>query len=161
MARILTPDLLLAVIELAKPSAMAIIEMPGTTWGPKYVMGSLKFPGIDHPSGFMFGEEPTAWRPQWGDELPMDDFRKFAEHKRQLAERGQGPTSQIVVDKPWLLERGDNLYAGGTWYDGISVGVAGINSEADELIAKLVLTMLIGVARMEARNRVNTKNMVI
>lgn len=159
---ILTERLVLAAIELARPSALSILAYPGATWGPKYVMGTVSCPEVSGGIiSFQFGDEPDKWDPSWGDEETPEDFLNFAEPKRQLAARGNGPTSQIAVDSPWLLEPGNSLWPGGTAYNGLSCGVSGATGEADELIAKLVLSMVIGLARMEARHRFETKQMVI
>ena len=162
MNDILTERLVMQAIELARPSALAILQHPGTTWGPKYVMGSVSCPIVEGGIvSFRFGDVPEEWDTSWGDEFAEADFFEFAERKRMLAERGGGPTSQIVVDMPWLLRPGDNLYPGGTAYGGLSCGVSGATGEADELIAKLVLSMVIGLTRMEAKHRVDTDQMVI
>lgn len=159
---ILTEKLVLAAIELARPSAEAILAHSGATWGPKYVMGCVSCPEV---SGgiitFRYGMLPDEWDPKWGPEKTAEDFLNFAEPKRQLAVRGNGPTSQIIHDAPWLLEAGNSLWAGGTACPGISVGVSGATGEADELIAELVLTMVIGLARMEAARRIAAHEMII
>lgn len=154
MSTVLTTQDVIRATQLIEPSALRLLTDPNAVWGPQYVMVSLRVNCLRDTFSFAFGTIPRVWRPEWGPEFGSKDFEKFAGLKRALAERGQGPTSRIIVEKPWFLVNGDILRPGGTWRDGISVGVSGIKSEADEMIAEWVADAVAGVARLKARQYV-------
>ena len=152
---ILTSELVKRAIELVRPGIDAILNAEGTTWGPRWVCGTVKGPQ-DITVHFTFGEFPES--------EPLSSkasFYNVAQTKLEATEREQLPTSVIVTTKPWLLRGGEYLYPGGTTRDGISVAVSGAKGRTDEAIAEIVLSIVIMLAYLEMEKRIKEDKMQI
>ncbi len=156
--RILTKDLVKKAIELARPSALAILNEAGTTWGPKWVSGCVKGPGLSTEVTFDFGEVSDRWEPEWGVQVKFIDI---ARTKMRVLEREGIPTSVLIATEPWRLEQGEYLYEGGVTRNGISVAVSGAEGRADEAIAEMVLSAIVMLAFMDVNDRVRQNRMQI
>lgn len=158
MGSILTRAMLNKAYELTKPSALAILNMPGATWGPKMAVGFVTGPGIETFNDFCF-EIDEPWNPEWGNE---EKFWNIARRKLELAERMRMSTSVVVGTMPWVLEVSEFLYPGGGVYEnGISVAFSGAMGWADEAIAKIFLANIIMLARLETDRRIAAGEMEI
>lgn len=159
--RILTKELVEKAIELVRPVAEKILNTEGTTWGPKWVRGVVKLPGLLGPLdviGFEFGDVSiddfgdvsTEWNPDWGE---RKNFREIAETKLETAIREDMNTSFVVATRPWQLLPGEYLYAGGATRNGISVAVSGAKGVTDEALAEMVISAIIMLALLETEKR--------
>jgi len=144
-------------IDLVRPTAKAILESNGTTWGPKWVDGYITAPGLDEAIPFTLGNK-TAWDPAWGEER---NFDRIAWKKLRVAERLGQKTSIIVAVSPWLLLDGEFMYPGGDSRYGISSSASGGKGRADECLASLLIEIVIMLANLEADKRKETKEMQI
>ena len=156
--RILTNEMVDKAIALAKPSALAILNEKGTTWGPKWVSGCVKGPGLSSEVAFDFGEISDRWQPEWGNRV---NFSDVARSKLRVVEREGIPTSVLIATKPWQLEEGEYLYEGGVVRNGICVAVSGAEGRADEAIAEIVLSAIVMLAFMDVNERVKENRMEI
>lgn len=148
--RILTEELVEKAIELVRPSAEKILKDEGTTWGPKWVEGKVKVPGLEEIIKFDFGTTLRTWDPKWGEEKY---FSEIAEKKLRVADREGVNTSIVVATRPWNLKEGEYLYAGGATRNGISVAVSGAKSKTDEALAEMIISAIVMLALLEAERR--------
>lgn len=151
---IITEEMILKAIALIRPTAQTMLRTQGLTWGPKYVEGNIRINGLP-ASKFRFGTM-VKWDPKWGE---IKNFAKIAQRKRAEAERGRTNTSAIVAARPWILRKGDYLYSGGAYRDGIAVGVSGSFGWVDEAIAIMLIDVIVMLAHLEVDGRVTTKQM--
>ena len=149
--RILTEALVEKAIELARPTALAILGEKGTTWGPKWVSGCVKGPGLSREVAFDIGEVSERWEPEWGVRVRFIDI---ARSKLRVVEREGTPTSVLIATEPWRLEEGEYLYEGGVTRNGICVAVSGAEGRADEAIAEVVVSVIVMLAFMDVSERV-------
>ena len=156
MPRIITDMMLARAIELARPSAEAALAAAGLAWGPDWVYGIVRVPGLSDMR-FTLGT-PKTWNAEWGK---AKDFRVIADQKMALADRLKVNTSFAAAEMPWLLEDGDYLYPGGVHREGLSAGISGAMGRTDESLAELVLSMLIMHANLEADRRKAEKEMLV
>lgn len=156
---IITKDMVEFALELAKPSAETILDTaPGlATWGPRWVEGLVKVPGLVRPIRFQFGKI-TPWDTQWGE---LRNFAVVAEKKLGVVVRLGMNSSAIVAQMPWMLEDDEYLYSGGATDRGISVAASGAKGWADEAISKIVIDMIIMLAHLDVDRRIANKRMQI
>lgn len=146
---ILTKELVRRAIRLVEPAAEEILSASDMIWGPDWVDGRVKIPGLEGIISFYFGSA-MGWRETWGEEK---DFGEIAERKLRVVEREGVNTSIVVATKPWQLKKGEYLYAGGAVRDGICVAVSGAKSQVDEAIAEMVISAIIMLALLETERR--------
>lgn len=156
MARIITKEMVKKAIELVRPTAEAILNTEGTTWGPKWMIGYVRVPELNTIRA-IFGNR-TSWDEGWGEEK---DFSEVAIDKIDAAARTGIDTSAIVALAPWLLEEGEYLYAGGVSEEGIAVSMSGAKGRADEAIASILLSTIKMLAHLETERRIGAKDMQI
>ena len=146
---IITKELVKEAIELVRPTAEKILNTEGTTWGPKWVEGLIKVPGLEDEISFFLGEV-TEWNSSWGKET---FFNEIAAKKLQMAKREGMNTSILVAIKPWKLEKGEYLFSGGAVRDGICVAVSGAKGRTDEALAEMVISAIVMLAFLETDKR--------
>lgn len=146
---IINEEMVNRAIDLARPSAEAILAAEGTTWGPKWVKGFVRVIGDDTNFPFTFGQV-TEWNLEWG---PNRSFDQVALAKLIVADREGLNTSYVVALFPHMLEEGEFLYPGGAHRDGNSSSASGAKGRADEAIAELVLVMLNMLIQLETDRR--------
>ncbi len=137
-------------VELARPSAEAMLNTIGTTSGHKFVDGYVRAPGLVKDITFTFGDVK-------GDERFFD----FAMQKLEASYRTGVPTSVLVAQAPWLLLEGENLYPGGVTENDVAVGVSGAKGITDESIAWIVLKCVVMLADFEVERRIKAEEMKI
>ena len=140
MAKILTQELVNKAVELLRPAVEKILEDKDCIWGPAWV--ELVFSGHNCVFAFTKFGNKTEWNDEWGEEK---NFYALATAKHDLSRREGMSSSQIVLLKPWLLERGDWLYSGSSCSDDLVCGVSGAKGEIDEMIADLLITTVKGL----------------
>jgi len=153
--RILTKELVKEAIELVRPAANKILETEGLTWGPKYVEGIVRITGLGEIIAFDFGDttpkyNKKAWDPKWGEQK---NFALIARAKLSVVVREGMNTSLVVATRPWKLEPGEYLYAGGATRDGISVAISGAKGWVDEALAEMVISAISMLAHLETDKR--------
>ena len=149
--RILTEELVERAIKFVRPSVERILEAGGTTWGPKWVEGRVKAPGLENIIKFLYGITfPNTWDSDWGE---VKHFGEIAEKKLCVADREGVNTSIVVATRPWNLKEGEYLYTGGATRNGISVAVSGAKSKTDEAIAEMVISTIVMLALLETERR--------
>lgn len=129
---------------LATPSVEAILKDPRCVWGPKFVSYVIVYDKMCHID--CFGKN-TDWNPEWGS--GPEFFMEVAQKKAELAHRTRKSTGEVVALSPWELQPGDYTYPGGVYQDGIAIGVSGVESFADELIAKILLACIVALAKLK------------
>ncbi len=152
--RILTTALVGVAIELVRPSAEKILNAEGTTWGPRWVEGRVRAPGLEEIIKFDFGTTFRMWDPKWGKEKY---FGEIAEKKLYVADREGVNTSIVVATRPWKLKKGEYLYAGGATRDGISVAVSGAKGATDEAIAEMIISAIVMLAQLVTRRKLEER----
>jgi hypothetical protein len=65
--------------------------------------------------------------------------RKIAIAKARLSLTYQMPTYTLQACRPWVLQKGDTYYDGSASFDGLVVGVSGVDGRFDQMFAWLVL----------------------
>lgn len=154
---IITEDIVQKAICLTNLSAKAIFNTEGTTWGPKWVEGHVKAPGLSRVVPFILGEK-TEWNPDWGEER---DFSSIAFKELQAASRNSDDTSIIVAVCPWVLMDDEYLYPGGVSRFQISAATSAAKGRTDEALADILVTIIIMLAHLETDARVEEKRMQI
>lgn len=145
---IITTEMAIRAIQLIRPAVEEkILNTEGTTWGPKWVEGRMKLPGVEETIKFVFGiTRAIVWNPEWGKEV---SFGRIAEAKLRVVMREGVNTSVVVATRPWQLMEGEYLYAGGAVRDGICVAVSGAKSATDEAIAEMVISAIVMLALLK------------
>jgi len=137
-------------INLVRPTVEKILNDKKMTWGPKWIEGFIKAPGLKYGiTDFTIGKK-TEWNLEWGEKV---SFSEIAAAKMHVIEREGINSSQVVATKPWKLETGEFLYPGGACRDGICVAVSGARGRADEAIAEMIISAIVMLAFMEADQR--------
>lgn len=157
MMRIITREMVENAIKMLEASVQSIFDTPECVWGPKYVYGFVRVPGIDRDIPFEIGSTEN-WNIDWGK---AEHFAEIAKAKLELSDRTKLNTSEVVALSPWLLEGNEYLYGGGAHYKGISVGVSGLEWQADEMIAKDLINRIVALALLETSARISAENMRI
>ncbi|NTU66322.1 MAG: hypothetical protein HGB08_00160 [Candidatus Moranbacteria bacterium] len=163
MSRIITEEMVREGVRLAMPAIDAILAKEGTTWGPKLVMWCVKIPGSENDiHGESFGESARWTDKNWEEGWESTGkFLAIARKKLAVAERERIATSVVAATRPWCLEEGEFLYPGGVYCDGVSVAVSGAKGETDEAIAWLILNAILMLTNLDARKRIEEKQMEI
>lgn len=151
MGRIITREMILQAVEIARPSAMAIFNLPGTTGDTKFVDGYVKVDGMEEHVEFTLGTSEDEEKSFWS----------VAVTKESVSSRTGLDSREVVEMAPWLLEEGEYLYPGGVTRMGITVATSGVKGFADECIAGFVLDALIMLAHQEAARRKAANEMQI
>ena len=146
---IITKELVRRAVEFVKPAVKKILDVEDTTWGPRWVEGLVKIPGLEERLSFTLGKI-TKWNPTWGETI---SFGRIAAAKLQVVEREGVNTSILVATKPWKLEKGEYLYSGGAVRDGICVAVSGAKGRTDEAIAEMIISAITMLAFLETEKR--------
>jgi hypothetical protein len=147
---ILTEAMVRGAIELVRSTAEVILGAIDTTWGPRWVEGRVKVPGVEKILKFDFGTTDREWNPEWGKEKY---FGEIAEAKLRVVEREGVNTRIVVATRPWKLKPGEGLYSGGAVRDGICVAVSGAKGTTDEAIAEMVISVIVMLAFLETERR--------
>jgi hypothetical protein len=152
MAQIISKEMILQAIEIARPAALAILRTKGAVWGPAMANGFVKAPGVEKKIPFSFHAEDNdeVWNPVWGS---PNDFLKIADKKLDVVMREKVNTSVIAKLMPWLLEDGEFMYVGGAYHDGIGATASGAKGWADECISEIVISNIKMLAHLEAERR--------
>jgi len=66
-------------------------------------------------------------------------FDKIALSKACTAMAKKKDTSYIIERKPWVLGPGHSIYSGGVYFQGIVIGVSGVEEYFDEMFAKWIV----------------------
>ena len=156
--RIITREMIERALLLAKPTIEWVLRQPDAIWGPTWVVGYIRAPGLRSDVPFIFGEVPNEWNLAWGKKR---DFTTVARAKLKLADRRKQDTSITVANCPWLLEEGEFLYPGGSTYLDISVGTSGAMGWADEAISNIIMCLIIMLAHLETDRRIAAHEMKI
>jgi hypothetical protein len=78
-----------------------------------------------------------------GDETKWEhDFRQLARHKAHQARKYRMPNQYIVEQAPWLLAADEPPFFGSAYCDGLVVGVSGVQSWYDQMIAEMVASAI-------------------
>ena len=143
---IIGPDMIGRAIELARPSANAILAAKGTTWGPMYVQGYVFVPGLeDDPVPFTLGDQEASKRGR--------QFFEIAREKLEVCRRVGFDSGLVVNQMPWLLNPGEYLYPGGVNFYGICVAASGAEGSADEAISFVIAACLAMLAKLDVELR--------
>jgi hypothetical protein len=86
-------------------------------------------------------EESFGDKSQW--EHPYDEY---ARSKAVVSLRTKLPSLYVVQSAPFLLVPGDTCFGGSAYLDGIAVGVSGVDSHIDQMIADRVAATIRGLA---------------
>lgn len=153
---ILTKNLVWKAISLAEPGVLAILNHPGATWGPKWVAIFVDGPGLAEPQSFHMGENLKGrWSSDWGKPSDYDDIAK---KKLEAVSRERESTRSLVSNCPWLFEKGEFLYVGGVFHDGISVAVSGAAGTADEAIAAIIVANIRMLCFFEVEKKIKVED---
>jgi hypothetical protein len=161
MAKIIIPELVLEAIELARPTAIAILRFEGATWGPKMIVGFVNILGMEMqiPYSFNAEGENAEWNPEWKS---PDAYVRIASKKLGLVMKHELNTSVIVALFPGLLDEGEFLYAGGAYRTGIGgASASGAKGWADEAISEHVLININMLTQLEKDRRILAGHMEI
>jgi len=151
MARIITKEMVLEAIELARPTAEAILRTEEAIWGPKVVQGAVSIPGINDLIRFIYsGEKNEPWNPAWGI---FENFFDIVTEKMKVVMREKMNSSIIAKLMPWLLKENEFMYAGGAYSDEIGATASGARGWADECISEVIISNIKMLARLEAGRR--------
>ena len=152
MAEIITLDLVEKACNLTEVAALAILNYPGATWGPKWVAGQFFAPGLSDSYDFEFGISPNReWNNNWGE---FTRFTRIAVKNLTLIMREKASSSVIVATRPWLLRQGEFLYVGGAYEDGMAAAASGAEGWANEAISRHLIINVRMLAFLETDNRI-------
>ena len=139
-------------IRLAEPIAVAILEIPGVTWGPKWVTGLILFWGELVP--FSLGEDPSVkWNDEWGS--PLGDILITKERlsliarsrmTRVIAERNDS----LFPDCRGCADEWESLFSGSAHCTGTDVVCIGAKGAACTAIAEIILVNIKLLTILEA-----------
>lgn len=157
---IIDEKLIREAIDLARPSVAAILNKKGATWGPKWVGGFIKVPGLDKLIDFEFTSylKFRPWKAKWGKK---EDFFNIAKRKLEASDREKMSTRSIVAFRPQCLKKGEFLYPGGVNRYGISVGISGARGSADEGIAEILRSTVSMLVHLKTDARIKKNKMEI
>ena len=161
MSAIITRELIQEAIRLTKPSALAILQTEGMTWGPKTVVGYIEAGTMEDRMLYSFhGEDiDEEWDPEWGD---YGKYMHIAMKKVDLTTKFGVNTSVIADSCPGQLEEGDFLYPGGAYREGIGgASASGAKGRADEAIAEILLVNINMLVQLEKDRRIKVDQMEI
>jgi hypothetical protein len=74
------------------------------------------------------------------------DFRSIALSKAEVSYRIKADSALLSARMPWKRKSGDTNYPGGKYYKGIAVGVSGVESWFDEMIANWVISAIVALS---------------
>lgn len=95
---------------------------------------------------------PILYQHSVGDTTKWEyDYARFAREKAQVSWRTGLDTRIVKYMMPQLYEQGDVIYAGGVCYDGIVVACSGVESEYDEVFARLIASLIEAKVRLEVQ----------
>ncbi|EKE10701.1 MAG: hypothetical protein ACD_15C00212G0022 [uncultured bacterium] len=138
-------------LRLSEPTILAILQEEGLTWGPKWVVVYIQWPGCLSRHIAQFGSK-EGWQPlDWG---ALDKYFNIAGRKLEVVMREKCPTSVIVATKPWVLQKDEFLYSGGDYCEGIGVVASGARGRTDEAISRVVTTNIKLLAYLESERRI-------
>lgn len=152
---IITKELVLKAIELARPSAEKILQTEECVWGPRWVSGLVRVPNLNGYVPFTFGSTEIWNKELWGE---PEHFEEIALKKMQVLERTGEDTSIVVAVYPWVLEKDEYLYPGGVSRFSISGATSGAMGRADEAISSIVVDCVIMLAHLEADSRTSDED---
>jgi hypothetical protein len=157
---LITKKLIQKAIKLTRPSAIAILETEGATWGPKAVIGYIEAYGIKKRIYYDFNfDKDVEWQAGWGK---PEKFSDIAEKKLDVVMKHYMNTSTIVALYPALLDEGEFLYAGGAYREGIGgASASGAKGWADEAISEILLININMLVQLEKDRRIKEDKMEI
>lgn len=146
MDRDVANEIFTQAVRLADQYARALLNQESMTWGPRYVQVVARLPQQEELFQATLGF-PAPWDPAWGEDEV--DFVPIARNKLDQALRA-GSSGLARAERPWFLESGDYLSAGGvaTPDRGVAVGVSGAFGLVDEAIAWVLLATICQLYRM-------------
>lgn len=126
MSALLTRDVVEQAINLCTPSIMYLLETSGFAKRSALTIVVLDPTTGDELIKTKFGKLPRA---EW-----TADYAEIALAKAKLAFRLK-MSCRAAQQHPHLLEAGDTKHRGGIYHQGIPVGVSGVQSYLDEMVA--------------------------
>ena len=133
------------------PMIERMLTDPVRIWGPRFVAVVVLIQG-EVCSWEYFGSQ-DQWDPAWADPV---EFYEVAYAKAKLALRTGLSTREVRERAPFLLQRGDYLWAGGVAAPGIAVGVSGATENGDEEIATEILNTYLSFAAARVSERMSS-----
>lgn len=130
---ILTKDLALQAVEIAKASFHKLVELGISVRNTLHivVMDPVKRPEF----GDTF-ESSILCEVSFGDAI--DRYKKIAREKARLAWMRGMPTQEVQQFYPHLYEKGMTKYGGGVFLHHIAVGASGVDYQYDQMTAEMV-----------------------
>ena len=123
--------------ELAeKAIAMVTLAIIGLLRQPDTKRSALAVTILDPTDGNVLFE--TTFGKMKKEEWPYP-FDDIARGKAHLAHRTKMNTAQVIGQAPYLLQAGDPKFIGGVFRYGMAVGVSGIQSRRDEMVAGWII----------------------
>ncbi len=143
MSGLLDAGMCVKAVDMAMPSIDALMKN-GTFRQPQMciVVGNPLIPAGSMPrheftsNGILY-ERALGNKKQW-----KNGYDVFAKEKAYLSWKHRMTTQQIQTLCPHLLERGDILYYGSAFYDGIVVAASGVDPFHDEMVSWWVLAAI-------------------
>lgn len=150
----LTKEMAVLAVELARPGIekLLTVALQGELLLNKPVI-AISIVSVKTNAGGVDVAFSTRFDIGHHEHIIMDDGRwndkydRFALAKARLAAREKMDTSVIVNDHPSLLQPGDIKFPGGVYSDGIAVGASGVQGYFDEMIARMVLAICLGLCK--------------
>ncbi len=106
---------------------------------------------VIEPSGKQF---PYKFGPDQVKDF-QHPYHIIAGAKAEMCHRTGKPSGHVLHRTPWLFEKGDCRYAGGVVEDGLAVGVSGLQSHFDEMVAWMIFNAIAGLC-MDAIAKINS-----
>lgn len=94
----------------------------------------------------------------WGDH----DFSAIALSKAEVAYKNKKDSVLVDCHTPWNAEEGETPYQGGAYYKGLAVGVSGVESYFDQMIAKWIIAAISALcdeARLKTKKEMAERNL--
>jgi len=144
---LITEELVEQAVAVATPSILALLDIEGATWGPKFLKGGINAPGLEKDYCFEIDAAPNQkWAPDW---KKPEFFEHVVSKKVAVCIRERASSSVIVAIKPWLLEKDEFLYAGGAYRDGITAALSGAKGWADEGGGNMIIDAIIALVQLK------------
>ena len=84
-----------------------------------------------------------------GENNTKHNFSKIARSKAKISWRAKADTLIVRERRVWSFEKGETVYQGGVYFRGYTVGVSGVESWYDEMIAYCIAATLHALCRNE------------
>lgn len=138
---LMTQSLVEQALATALPMIQSILDNCSKREGPRFV----------HIVVLDLNGEKLLQRTE-GREIPhrsewKNDYDRVAGRKAGVSHRLKMDTSLVATGHPALFELGDTHWEGGVYLGGIAVGVSGIESYLDEVIARVLASVIMGLIK--------------